>query len=48
MINDKLFDELFPIGYRLLSYKNELFIKNGKWKCIGMLGVTYYVFERIG
>lgn len=47
MISDELFEELFPIGYRLLSYTDKPPITRGQWKCIGMLGLTYYVFERI-
>ena len=47
MISDELFEELFPVRYRLLSYTDKPPITRGQWKCIGMLGLTYYVFERI-
>lgn len=47
MISDELFDELFPVGYRLMSYTDKPPITRGQWKCIGMLCLTVYVFERI-
>ncbi|MBQ2870438.1 hypothetical protein IJE86_01925 [bacterium] len=47
MINDELFDELFPIGYWYLSYIKEP-PKRGKWKYIGIYCLMAYVYERIG
>lgn len=47
MISDKLFDELFPIGYWWLSYTKEP-PQRGKWKCLGIYRLTAYIFERIG
>lgn len=47
MINNELFDKLFPIGYLYTSYIEEP-PKRGKWIFLGINCSVIYVYKRVG